>query len=105
MIDYFVIVVKFIVQDMLSFGSIQLHKVAPLQDEEFVVFPDIRPAAPHHYLVLPRQHITDAKCLTKEHISLGEAAMEPVLFLPQQHVAWFLFLGFTVDNFSSLYLF
>ncbi|KAG0714509.1 Histidine triad nucleotide-binding protein 3 [Chionoecetes opilio] len=42
------------------------------QDEEFVVFPDIRPAAPHHYLVLTREHITDAKCLTREHIPLVE---------------------------------
>ncbi|KAK8394859.1 hypothetical protein O3P69_005967 [Scylla paramamosain] len=42
------------------------------QDEEFVVFPDIRPAAPHHYLVLTREHITDAKCLTKEHIPMVE---------------------------------
>ncbi|XP_071541693.1 adenosine 5'-monophosphoramidase HINT3-like isoform X1 [Panulirus ornatus] len=42
------------------------------QDEEFVVFPDIRPAAPHHYLILPRHHYRDAKSLTEEHIPMVE---------------------------------
>ncbi|XP_050706472.1 adenosine 5'-monophosphoramidase HINT3-like [Eriocheir sinensis] len=45
------------------------------QDEEFVVFPDIRPAAPHHFLVVTREHITDPKCLTKEHIPTVEKMM------------------------------
>ncbi|KAK8729174.1 hypothetical protein OTU49_008664 [Cherax quadricarinatus] len=42
------------------------------QDEEFVVFPDMRPAAPHHYLILTRHHYVDAKSLKKEHIPMVE---------------------------------
>ncbi|KAK4324458.1 hypothetical protein Pmani_004906 [Petrolisthes manimaculis] len=42
------------------------------QDDEFVVFPDMRPAAPHHYLIVTRQHFTDARSLTKEHIPMVE---------------------------------
>ncbi|XP_069173610.1 adenosine 5'-monophosphoramidase HINT3 isoform X2 [Procambarus clarkii] len=42
------------------------------QDGEFVAFPDMRPAAPHHYLIVPRHHYTDAKSLSKENIPLVE---------------------------------
>ena len=38
------------------------------------MFQDHRPAAPHHYLVVPKEHIRDAKALTKSHIALGELA-------------------------------
>ncbi|XP_069173618.1 uncharacterized protein [Procambarus clarkii] len=41
------------------------------QDGEFVAFPDMRPAAPHHYLIVPRHHYTDAKSLSKENIPLA----------------------------------
>ena len=41
------------------------------QDEKFVVFSDIHPAAEHHYLVCPRSHIRNAKCLTKNDLELG----------------------------------
>lgn len=40
------------------------------QDEKFVVFADIHPAAEHHYLVCPRSHICNAKCLTKNDLEL-----------------------------------
>ncbi|ELU03281.1 hypothetical protein CAPTEDRAFT_181291 [Capitella teleta] len=43
------------------------------RDDDIIVFKDIRPAAPHHYLVCPRQHISDAKCLTHEHIDMVES--------------------------------
>ncbi|KAJ1528484.1 hypothetical protein ONE63_006893 [Megalurothrips usitatus] len=33
-------------------------------NEDLVVFRDIKPAAKHHYLVVSREHITDAKALT-----------------------------------------
>ena len=56
----------------VTFHQLQYHTHILLQDEEFIVFPDIRPAAPHHYLVLTREHLIDAKCLTKEHIPMGK---------------------------------
>lgn len=42
------------------------------QDDEFVVFPDIRPAAPHHYLIVPRHHYIDVKNLSADHIPMGK---------------------------------
>ncbi|XP_067881412.1 histidine triad nucleotide-binding protein 3 isoform X2 [Heterodontus francisci] len=39
-------------------------------DEQFACFRDIRPGAPHHYLVVPRKHIGNCKSLKKEHISV-----------------------------------
>lgn len=39
-------------------------------DEQFACFRDIRPGAPHHYLVVPRRHIGNCKSLKKEHISI-----------------------------------
>ncbi|XP_076058437.1 adenosine 5'-monophosphoramidase HINT3-like isoform X2 [Oratosquilla oratoria] len=42
------------------------------QDEELVVFPDRRPAAPHHYLVVSREHLRDAKSLGSQHKKLIE---------------------------------
>uniref|UniRef100_UPI00398F0938 adenosine 5'-monophosphoramidase HINT3 n=1 Tax=Pristiophorus japonicus TaxID=55135 RepID=UPI00398F0938 len=39
-------------------------------DEQFACFRDIRPGAPHHYLVVPRKHIGNCKSLKKEHISI-----------------------------------
>lgn len=40
------------------------------EDAEFLAFPDIKPAAEHHYLVVTRRHIKDAKELTKDDIPL-----------------------------------
>ena len=34
------------------------------EDEKTVVFPDIRPAANHHYLVIPKEHYGNPKSLT-----------------------------------------
>ncbi|XP_054876040.1 adenosine 5'-monophosphoramidase HINT3-like [Poeciliopsis prolifica] len=42
------------------------------QDEEFVCFRDIDPAAPQHYLVIPRNHIVSCKSLNRSHIDLVE---------------------------------
>ncbi|XP_014668585.1 PREDICTED: histidine triad nucleotide-binding protein 3-like [Priapulus caudatus] len=52
------------------------------EDEEFVVFPDIRPATKHHYLICPKNHIRDPKLLTRENVPLVErmlAVAEKVL--------------------------
>ena len=42
------------------------------QDGGLVVFRDIRPAATHHYLVCPKEHIRDAKHLDYTHLPLGK---------------------------------
>jgi diadenosine tetraphosphate (Ap4A) HIT family hydrolase len=42
------------------------------QDDDYVVFPDIKPAARHHYLIVTRKHIQSAKQLTMEHKSVGK---------------------------------
>jgi diadenosine tetraphosphate (Ap4A) HIT family hydrolase len=42
------------------------------QDDEYVAFSDIKPAAKHHYLIVTREHIRDVKVLTAEHKLLGK---------------------------------
>lgn len=41
------------------------------QDDEYCVFPDIRPAAKHHYLVVPREHIPNPKVLMQDQKYIG----------------------------------
>lgn len=40
------------------------------QDEDYVVFPDLHPHSTHHYLVVPKKHIKNAKMLTSADIPL-----------------------------------
>lgn len=42
------------------------------EDAEFVCFRDIEPDAPHHYQVIPRTHIKNAKSLTRDHVPMVE---------------------------------
>uniref|UniRef100_A0A3Q4HEA5 HIT domain-containing protein n=1 Tax=Neolamprologus brichardi TaxID=32507 RepID=A0A3Q4HEA5_NEOBR len=35
-------------------------------------FRDIKPGAPHHYLVVPTKHVGNCKSLTKDHVPLGK---------------------------------
>lgn len=42
------------------------------KDDEYIVFPDIKPAARHHYLIVTRKHIRSAKHLTMDHKSVVE---------------------------------
>ncbi|NP_001139990.1 histidine triad nucleotide-binding protein 3 [Salmo salar] len=46
------------------------------QDSELVCFQDINPAAPHHYLVVPKKHIVSCFSLVKEHVKLVERMAE-----------------------------
>lgn len=48
------------------------YVVLLLQDEEISCFRDIKPGAPHHYLVVPTKHVGNCKSLTKEHVPLGK---------------------------------
>ncbi|KAK3926250.1 Histidine triad nucleotide-binding protein 3 [Frankliniella fusca] len=43
-----------------------------LATDELVVFRDIKPAAKHHYLVVSREHIPDARAMTAAHKPLLE---------------------------------
>ncbi|KAK9508908.1 hypothetical protein O3M35_006349 [Rhynocoris fuscipes] len=40
------------------------------EDEQVVVFPDIRPASKYHYLIVPKNHIQNAKVLNPSHLNL-----------------------------------
>ncbi|XP_019393541.1 PREDICTED: histidine triad nucleotide-binding protein 3 [Crocodylus porosus] len=48
----------------------------PCQHEDLVCFRDIRPGAPHHYLVVPVEHVGNCKTLKREHIPLVKKMME-----------------------------
>ena len=42
------------------------------EDNEFVIFKDIKPASSHHYLVVPKTHVKDTKCLRSTDIDMIE---------------------------------
>jgi len=44
-----------------------------MQYEDLVCFRDIRPGAPHHYLVVPVEHMGNCKTLKSEHVPIGKA--------------------------------
>ena len=46
------------------------------EDEKTVVFPDLRPATKHHYLVIPKEHYGNPKSLTADDIQLIEHLLE-----------------------------
>lgn len=41
------------------------------EDDEIVVFKDIKPSAKHHYLAVPIKHIQNISKLNREHKPLG----------------------------------
>ncbi|KAJ3597240.1 hypothetical protein NHX12_000768 [Muraenolepis orangiensis] len=45
-------------------------------DEEISCFRDIKPGAPHHYLVVPSRHVGSCKTLTKHHVPLVQRMVE-----------------------------
>ncbi|TMS11237.1 Histidine triad nucleotide-binding protein 3 [Larimichthys crocea] len=45
-------------------------------DDEVSCFRDIKPGAPHHYLVVPTKHVGNCKSLTKEHVPLVKQLVE-----------------------------
>lgn len=47
-----------------------------LQDDEIIVFQDINPAAKHHLLVVPREHIPDSKSLLPHQLPLVERLIQ-----------------------------
>ncbi|XP_070704915.1 adenosine 5'-monophosphoramidase HINT3-like [Pempheris klunzingeri] len=47
-----------------------------LSDDELLCFRDMKPGAAHHYLVIPRTHISSCKALQGEHTPLVERMVE-----------------------------
>ena len=46
------------------------------EDEEFVCFRDIKPATKHHYLVIPRKHMPEAKYLKDTDVPMIERMIQ-----------------------------
>jgi histidine triad (HIT) family protein len=42
------------------------------ENDNILIFHDIKPASDFHYLAIPRVHIDNAKCLTVDHRELGD---------------------------------
>ncbi|KAH8377788.1 hypothetical protein KR093_007133, partial [Drosophila rubida] len=45
--------------------------VLEFENDEYVIFKDIRPASTHHYLAIPKQHFESLNVLNKSHVGLG----------------------------------
>ncbi|KAG9328789.1 hypothetical protein JZ751_010653 [Albula glossodonta] len=74
-------------------------------DEELCCFPDVKPGAQHHYLVIPRMHLGNCLSLRKEHVPLVQRMMEMgKAVLQKSHVTDLtdIRLGFHVPPFSSV---
>ncbi|KAG7461027.1 hypothetical protein MATL_G00205230 [Megalops atlanticus] len=73
-------------------------------DEELACFRDVKPGAPHHYLVVPRRHIGNCMTLLKEHVPLVENMVEMGKSVLQKRVTDLedIRLGFHVPPFSSV---
>lgn len=39
--------------------------------DDVIVFKDIKPASTFHFLAIPKEHIPNVNCLTKDHKDLG----------------------------------
>ncbi|XP_030628033.1 histidine triad nucleotide-binding protein 3-like [Chanos chanos] len=63
-------------------------------DDDVVCFWDIYPAAPQHYLVVPKKHIVNCAALDKHDVSLDQRADQRLLFCSR--------LGFHLPKFTSV---
>lgn len=54
----------------------QLHSEIVYEDSEYICFTDRSPASTHHYLVVPRQHIRDARALSTDQLPIIERMAE-----------------------------
>ena len=54
------------------------------EDELIYVFKDIEPQAPVHFLVIPREHIDSAACITEENSGVVAHAFEVIAKLAKE---------------------
>lgn len=64
-------------------------------DQQVIAFEDIEPRAPHHYLIIPRQHITSLNELDAQ-----TAPLVGQLFLTAKHIAEQ--KGFALDGYRTV---
>ncbi|GAB0093608.1 histidine triad nucleotide-binding protein 3 [Sergentomyia squamirostris] len=75
------------------------------ETDNVVIFKDIRPAAPHHYLAVSKVHIKNCKELTVEHKPLLEemqSALEKVLSEKNVNISTDSLFGFHWPPFTSI---
>jgi diadenosine tetraphosphate (Ap4A) HIT family hydrolase len=65
-------------ESVVTFQETDIATLCSFQDDEYVVFPDIKPAARHHYLIVTREHIASAKQLSAGHKSVGKCTIGTV---------------------------
>lgn len=56
---------------LISDGRIP-STVLEVENDDFVIFQDIKPASQHHYLAVTKKHYASLKDLNKSHDSLGK---------------------------------
>lgn len=57
------------------------------EDDEFVAFPDIHPAAKNHYLIIPKLHYGNPKSLEGRHLELVQKMKEVAFKILEQENA------------------
>ncbi|XP_049818335.1 adenosine 5'-monophosphoramidase HINT3 isoform X2 [Aethina tumida] len=74
------------------------------EDEETLVFKDIKPAAKHHFLSIPKKHITNINSLTKDDIPLVNKLVEEgkKVLLEQKGETENMLLGFHCPPFNAI---
>ncbi|KAH8392487.1 hypothetical protein KR215_009497, partial [Drosophila sulfurigaster] len=55
--------------------------VLEFENDEYVIFKDIRPASTYHYLAIPKKHYESLKVLNKSHVGLGKSKVGLIYIL------------------------